>query len=317
MHVILFNKYTWADTSTDEYKNELYKYMAQDPNGITYVYHGYMYQTPEQLADLNTRRLAVACIPDPLWQNLSAKEFRKSIDLGASGILYDEVQHHGGANYCFSRKNGQLVAQSLWAGDSVLGQRFRDVIRSTVGEKNFLMSGEAAYDLETRYYSLTYHRIAEGHIPLERYDDSSLPMMIAVAGFDDRQMINEALRYRYILSYEPFNFKGNLGDFPITLKYGLKMDALRRQYHDYVWDAEFRDNQDALVTVEGKPYPSFSTFVRSDGNRAVVVVNTTDQPMTAKVVLDHASGANLAWASPGIRSCIRRMEQSRLPPSRL
>jgi hypothetical protein len=298
VHVILFNKYTWVDASTDAYKGELRKHVALDPNGQPYIYHGYEYQTPEQLADMNTRRLAVACMPDPFWQDLSAKEFRKSIDLGASGVLYDEVLHHGGANYCFTHRNGQLVAQSLWAGDSMLGQRFRDIIKSTVGEKNFLMSGEAAYDLETRYYSVTYHRISPGHIPLDRYDNPSLAMMIAITGFDDRNMINEALRYRYIMSYEPFNFKGNLQDFPLTMAYGMKIDALRRKYQDYLWDAEFRDDQDAKVEVNHAAYPSFSTFRRADGKRAVVVVNTSGTPLTAEVTLDHGAGANLVWVSP-------------------
>jgi hypothetical protein len=36
------------------------------------------------------------------------------------------------------------------------------------------MAGEAAYDLETRYYSETYYRITPTHIPLDRYDDPEL-----------------------------------------------------------------------------------------------------------------------------------------------
>jgi hypothetical protein len=271
--------------------------VAHDPNDQPYIYHGYEYQTPEQLADMNTRRLAVACTPDPFWLDLSSGEFRKSIDLGASGILYDEVQHHGGADYCFSHRDGQLVARSLWAGDSMLGQRFRDIIESTVGANNFLMAGEAPYDLETRYYSLFYFRITPGHIPVERYNDPFLPMMIAATGFDDREMINEALRYHYIISYEPFNFKGNLSDFPETLAYGLKVDAFRRKYKDYLWNAEFRDNQDAAVKVNGKSYTSFSTFRRADGKRAVVIVNEGREPVSATVELGNSTRA-LRWGSP-------------------
>ena len=297
VRVILFNKYTWIDTSTEAYKGELGRHVAFDPNGQPYIFEGYQYQTPEQLADVNTRRLAVACTPDPFWQDLSAREFRKSIDLGASGIVYDDLNDHGGANYCFAHRDGQLVAQSLWVGDSMLGQRFRDIIKNTVGEKNFLMAGEAAYDLETRYYSLSYSRIKPGHIPLDRYDDPFLPMMITVTGFNDRNMINEALRYRYTISYEPFNFKGNLEDFPITLTYGLKMDALRRKYHDYLWDAEFRDDQDATVDVDHKAYSSFSTFRRLDGKLAVVVVNTSSAPITATVAMNSGAAARLAWVS--------------------
>ena len=299
VHVILFNKYTWADTSDANYDSELAPHMAHDPNGRVYIYHGYEYQTPEQLADLNTRRFAVACTPSAWWIQNSDKEFQKSIDLGASGILYDEVQHHGGADYCFSKNaNGDLVADSLWAGDSKLAASFRELIRKSVGEKNFLMAGEAAYDLETRYYSEAYYRILGGHIPLDRYDDPHLNIMIALTGFDDREMANEALRYRYVLSYEPFNFKGNLSDFPPTLKYGQKIDALRKQYQEYLWDGEYRDAQDATVTINGASYPSFSVFRSTGGKRAAVVVNTTGLPMTAQVSFDGGSNGTLAWVSP-------------------
>ena len=296
VHMILFNKYTWVDTSSAQYKN-LVDHVAYDPNGQPYIYHGYEYQTPEQLADMNTRRLAVACTPDPFWIHLSAKEFQKSIDLGAGGILYDEVQHHGGADYCFSHENGHLVARSLWVGDSMLGQQFRDLVESKVGAKNFLMAGEAPYDLETRYYSVYYFRITPGHVPVERYNDPFLPMMIAATGFDDREMINQALRYRYIISYEPFNFKGNLADFPLTLNYGRKVDAFRRRYKEYLWDAEFRDDQDAGVTVDGKPWHEFSTFRRPDGKRAIVVVNHGRSAISAGVEAGSAT-QQLRWASP-------------------
>src|SRR6516162_1109973 len=110
-------------------------------------------------------------------------------------------------------------------------------------------------------------------------------------------MINEALRYRYIISYEPFNFKGNLSDFPLTLGYGLKMDAFRRKYKDYLWHGEFRDDQDAVVKVDGKPYPAFSTFRRSDGKRAIVIVNSSRVPISAATELS-GSPNELRWASP-------------------
>jgi hypothetical protein len=132
---------------------------------------------------------------------------------------------------------------------------------------------------------------------MERYNEPFMPIMIAVTGFDDREMINEALRDRYIISYEPFNFKGDLSDFPLTLQYGLKVDAFRRRYRDYVWNAEFRDDQGAAVSAAGRPFSNFSTFRRSDGKLAVVLVNPDRQEITAAVSLGHA-GATLEWASP-------------------
>jgi len=41
--------------------------------------------------------------------------------------------------------------------------------------------------------------------------------MVAVTGFDDREMPNLILMQRYMISYEPYNFKGHLTDFPLTL----------------------------------------------------------------------------------------------------
>ncbi len=38
--------------------------------------------------------------------------------------------------------------------------------------------------------------------------------MTAVTGFNDRNMLNQCLLYRYIISYEPYNFKGTAGGFP-------------------------------------------------------------------------------------------------------
>lgn len=297
VHVILFNKYTWADTSTPAYENGLKDHVAHDPNGQPYIDPGYEYQTPEQLANINTRHLAVACTPDRYWQDLSATEFKKSIDLGASGILFDEVQNHSDADYCFSYNGGKLIAQSIWPGDSMRGERFHDIARSTVGEKNFLFAGEDPYDLEQRYYRLSYIRIGPDHIPIDRYDDPFLPIMIAVTGFDDREMINEGLRYRYIISYEPFNFKGNLSDFPLTLAYGLKVDSLRKKYADYVWSAEFLDDQEASVIVSDHPFFSFSTFKRPDGKRAVVITNNGKQDIVATLSLSNAA-PELTWVSP-------------------
>ncbi len=56
--------------------------------------------------------------------------------------------------------------------------------------------------------------------------------MTAVTGFDDRNMINQCLLYRYIISYEPYNFKGLPEDYPLTLAYGKQMDALRTELRE-------------------------------------------------------------------------------------
>jgi hypothetical protein len=112
--------------------------------------------------------------------------------------------------------------------------------------------------------------------------------MTAVTGFNDRNMINQCLLYRYIISYEPYNFKGHLDDFPMTLAYGKQMDALRTELRDYFWDGDFRHEIGAVVTADGKPHHPYAVFVsHANGKSGVVVANYDEsQPIQVQVSLD-------------------------------
>jgi hypothetical protein len=301
VRVVLFDKYAWADMSTEWYKKELHKHMASDPFDIIYSWRGYKYQTPAQLTGMNQRPLAAGCPNDAAWRKVLAEEFKKVISLGSSGVLFDEAQHRttSGYNLCFSPNHGHHVPATIWSGDILLSKMYRDMIRDTVGETNFLFSGEAPQDVIGWSYSLSYFRINPGHIPEERYASPFRPLMIAVTGFNDRDMINRALMYRYIMSYEPFNFKGNISDFPLTIAYGKQVDALRKRYKDYLWDAEFRDTLGAEVTVGGKHHPDYTVFLRKDGKRAVIVVNPkVNETIQATVAFKESAGRPLICASP-------------------
>lgn len=138
--------------------------------------------------------------------------------------------------------------------------------------RDFIFAGEAPQDWLMQYYPVSYFRIGGGSRAVSRYIDPQAPLMVAVTGFDDREMLNLILLNRYIISYEPYNFKGQLTEFPLTLAYGKKIDALRRKYKEYLWDAEFRDTLGASVTSEGGR-SHYSVFVTPAGKRAVVVAN--------------------------------------------
>jgi hypothetical protein len=317
VHVVLFAKYAWADTSTEWYKSELSKHMATDPYGDIYTWAGYRYQTPEQLAGINPRNLATACPNDAAWRKILAQEFQKVIDLGSSGVLFDEAQHRHSSDYnvCFNPNHGHHVPATIWSGDIALANMYRKMIHDSVGERNFLFSGEEPEDVLEDAYSLSYLRINSGHTPEERYAFPFRPMMIAVTGFNDREMINRALMYRCIMSYEPFNFKGNIQDFPLTVTYGEKVDALRRRYKDYLWDALFRDTLGASVEVAGAPYKDYTVFIRKDGRHATVITNdNATKPISAAVKLDSPAGHSLTCASPEDPEAVPCTATVKVPP---
>lgn len=282
--IILFGKLNWADKTTEWYKTELYKYAATDPYGIPYEQEGYSYYTPTQLADIDKHRRAVMDFMDPAYRDIATGEFKKLLSLGASGWLFDENCHHGPVKYSFAPGHGYRPPGFIYGGDMLLAAQMRAAADQL--NPDFLFAGEGHQDWLMQYYSCSYFRINGGSVPVMRYIDPQAPLVVAVTGFDDREMLNLILMDRYIISYEPFFFKGRLSDFPLTLAYGKKIDSLRTRYKAYLWDGEFRDTQGAHVTADGAV--RYSVFVTKTGKRAVVVVNPqSGKSINAKVTLSN------------------------------
>jgi hypothetical protein len=299
VHIILFSKYTWADESQPWFKNELIKYAAKDPYGNYYKHQGYQYNTAVQLADLNTRRLIPMCHLSSEWRDIADIEFKKAIELGAAGMLYDECLHHGPCFYCFDPNHGHHVPADVFSGDILLENGFRKIARQMNPE--YLFAGEAIRDLQYMSYNISYFRIGRDHIPMHRYVAPEGNMMMAVMGFNDRHAINQALLYRYVISYEPRNFKGHLDEFPLTIEYGKKVDALREKFSDFLWYGEFVNTVGAKVKVKNDSEVFYSVFINhKTDKRAVVVANPSyDQPIFVSVELENRKGGFLL-ASPEV-----------------
>lgn len=270
--IILFNKYTWADQSQDWFKNELINYSIKDQYGNYRVYPGYQYVTPMQLSDINTRRLIPMCPLSDAWRKIAVKEFNKSIELGASGMLYDENQHHGGAMYCFDKNHGHHVPASIYPGDKLLQDDFTKVKQQK--KPDYLFCGESNRDLQFQSYQMTYFRIEGNHIPMHRYVAPKEKMIMTIGGHNDRKFVNIALKNNFILSYEPRNFKGQLKEIPRTMQYGRMMDSLRKKYKEYLWDGIFMDTEGVKVFNKNEQYADYSVFVNpKNGKQAIVIVN--------------------------------------------
>jgi len=291
--IILFAKLNWADLTMPWYTNELYKYQCEGPDGKRYEQGGYQYFTPTQLANIGVHRRAVMDFCDPDYRDVATREFEKILALGSEGWLWDEVCHHASVFYNFAPNHGYNPPGYIYGGDLPLSAQLRAAADKI--NPDFLFSGEGPEDWLCQYFPCSYFRINAGSVPVNRYIDPQEPLVVTVLGFDDREMLNLILMDRYIMEYEPYNFKGYLTDFPLTLAYGKKIDALRRKYKTYLWDAEFRDTLGATVTSDGSS--RYSVFVTAGGKRAVVVANMEfSKPLKAKVELPHPG--KLMMATP-------------------
>jgi hypothetical protein len=308
VNIILFGKPIFADMSTEWYKKELYKYEALDPYGNKYESGGYSYTTPTQLAGINNRRRAIMDVCSQGYRDIATHEFEKTLALGAAGWLFDEVMQHNGVIYSFSPDRGYTSPGYLFNADIPLVKQFRAAADKV--NPDFLFSGEGPGDWLMPYYTLGYYRIGPGTRHALRYLDPQAPLMAAVTGVDDREKLNLILAYRYIISYEPYNFKGHVTDFPLTLAYGKKIDALRKKYKAWIWDGEFRDTLGASVTTDGTY--RYSVFVGPNGKRAVVVVNLeTAKSISAKV--DLPNPGKLVVATPEQPEASARPGALRIP----
>jgi hypothetical protein len=180
---------------------------------------------------------------------------------------------------------------------------------------DFCFAGEALYDWEFGAYHFSYFRTeSTGHVPWFRYLRPRAAISTAVTGFDDREMIAQCLLYAYVISYEPFNFKGRPEDYPLTLEYGKKMDALRTELRRWFWDGECRDTLGARVTnADGKPHHPYSVFMPRDGGApGVAIANySPDKEVVLRLAIEGQDAAayryrlidDAAWrsAADGVR----------------
>jgi len=289
--VILFSKFTWADRSLPNFEKDFLPLAVKDPYGDYYMHPGYQYQTASQFLDINTRRLIPMCFLNEKYVEVCMNEFQKTLDLGAAGILYDECQHHSPTLCCFDTSHGHRYGAPTYSGDENLIETFKKMLNG----REFLFAGEGLYDFQHNYYHLSYTRTSSSnHRPVSRLMRPHGAIMTAVIGFNDRNMINQCLMNRYIISYEPYNFKGMPSDFPQTTAYGAKMDALRTELREYFWDGEFRGTQGGIVVYtggadDGKEYPQYSVFMGTNGKTGMVICNYEDRPVMVKASFDQGT----------------------------
>lgn len=289
--IILFAKFNWADQSNPDFDEVFEPLAVKDPYGHYYHFNGYKYMTLSQLTNVSTRRLIPMCFGSESYREICNREFQKCVDLGADGILYDECLNHHPTLCCFDTSHGHKYGESSYKWDETLIDGFRKILDG----REFMIAGEAVYDFQHDYYDISYTRTwGINHKPTSRLMRPDAGIMTAVVGFNDRGLINQCLLNRYIISYEPYNFKGLLSDYPETVKYGGRMDKLRKDLHEYFWDGEFLDKQCGnAVCDNGELFTHYAVYKGTNGKYGMVLCNyDSEKEIRVRPVLD--SGQELS-----------------------
>jgi hypothetical protein len=223
------------------------------------------------------------------YLEICKREFKKIVDLGAAGMLFDECFAHSSL-CCFDTSHGHRYGAPVYSGDEALISAFSEILAG----REFLFAGEILYDFQYNYYHLGYRRTSNrAHKGVARFIRPNCAIMTAVTGFNDRNMVNQCLLNRYIISYEPYNFKGFPSDFPLTTAYGARMDALRTELREYFWDGEFRGKLGGCVKLNGgEDYPYYSVFAGTNGKTGMVICNYDNESVTVKPWFENGEPEN-------------------------
>ena len=286
--LILFAKFTWADRATARFRNDLVRQAVKDPYGDYYHYQGYQYQTATQLLDINTKRLIPMCFVSEDYLRVCDEEFRKTVELGADGILFDECLHHSPTLLCFDPDHGH---RSRRARLRQRPQADRELRQASRGRSAPTSCSPARPVTTGRWRPITCPTTAARASSTSRSRATCCPhapFMTAVTGFDDRNMVNQCLLYRYIISYEPYNFKGRLGRLSrYAWPTASRWMRCAPSCASYFWDGEFRHEVGARVTVKGQGHHPYAVFRAEDGSEALAIANYSDDAaITAEAVLD-------------------------------
>lgn len=286
--VILFAKFNWAEQSIPDYWDTYEPLSIKDPYGNHYTHKGYQYMTLSQLTNVSTRRFVPMCFGSDKYLEICKREFQKCLDLEPDGILYDECEHHSPTLCCFDTSHGHRYGECAYSWD----ERLIQVLRKMIGNREFMIAGEAIYDFQYNYYDLSYGRTwGRYHKPMSRFLRPNCHFMTAITGFQERGLVNQCLMNRYIISYEPYCFKGMLSDFPDTVVYGEKMNRLRTDLREYFWDGEFTGTLNGKVYLaDGTALESYSVFKGTNGKYGMVICNYDSTPL---VVIPSVSGQRL------------------------
>jgi len=294
--VILFSKFTWWDSSRDDFTKNGDQYCVRDQWGRLAPAEHYRSFSPSSLNGINTPGLVPCCPASSRWRDVVYKEFKKLLDLDADGTLYDQCETHGSALYCFSSEHGHPVPKFIYHADIELAKGFHSLIDQH--NHDFLIAGEHCYDSQSRWYALSYGRFFSGHIPKYRYESPYAAMMMQVTGQNDRNQLNRCLEYRYMISYEPKFFKGLPNYFPNTMQYGKLVEGLRIRYRYYLWDSAYCGASDLIIYKNEKLSKDFSLYRHPESGLRCLIICNTDREKLFEYKIELENQGNWQKISP-------------------
>jgi len=270
--VVLDLQMNAADIHSRWYENELKKLVIINMFGMT----------------TDTRML---CPFTKEMTDIVENRYAKNSDLlAADGIIINDNNNSGATFFCFSPDHGHAVPEFVQTGTYTLDKDFTGQIKKA--KPDIAVLGNGFIDTQTAYYD-GYR--SDGRSDRQRYVNTNTSIITVINERRAREDMNFCLKNQCNICYN-FSFIGReLKNYPLIIKYGQDIEALRKKYSDFIWNGEYQDQLGATVT--GKNI-SYAVYKNKDGRKAVIIINNRKDDITKATVSIEGSSKTLAVASP-------------------
>lgn len=267
---------TTVDYNSLWYKNVLSDEIMTDPYGIPY----------------DLRIVCPNCLR--LTSILEQEYNHHSAITAADGLIFNDNQHPNKTYFCFNPNHGHAVPAFADHGIDRMDGYFAEWVRSK--NPDAVTLGYGLYDTQNGYYDGYFINQSASKQSLQRYINPGIPLIASVDVRTARQDMNNCLKNRYNLCYDLRFYSNSLDTYPQIMEYGKQIEKLRNQYREFIWEGNFEDT--AGATLKGDPV-AYAVYARkSDGRKAVVILNNSESQPASLQVSFNGSRHALETASP-------------------
>jgi hypothetical protein len=280
LKVFMFANVQPADTGTDWYKKELYKYRFEYKFGEPQN-SGYGYGSLEARMGIAHRPLQKMSSGIPEFREIVVRQMKKLAEIGADGVHFDKLCP-GSMN--FNPLLKMTPDRAVSEGQLAAVQEVQSACGAV--NPNFAISAECPWD---RLLSITgvgwaWHPTSGEHVPVFKYTFPRvyLPTMSVTQPYD-YTAVNNALRYGYQIFVGPGDYTESMDFAPFKdlSNYIREVIRLRESLKDTIYAGEFLDTLEASVKSAG--HAGYGVFRNSSGKRACVLVNYDREPREVTV----------------------------------
>ena len=298
VHPLIFSNVQMADTALPIFRDRFAKYAVQGKWAKDWSTEGWGEGTMSARLGLTQSNMTMVSPQHPEFRNYLMKQYLDLVRDGADGFQLDKTHT---SVLDFNPLLPTSPDKSIEAGILDVFHELLDKAHTI--NPNFALAAEIWHDRAFQYVDVSYMR--EPDIDLNstalRYTFPEWTSTIFAEGPGDINAMNNGMRYGLVWDIAARHYNESADEKlmrPLS-QYVAELIHIRKQYEDLLFLGRFNDTMGAKVTGDrALRYSVFNSIDPTNHDRAIVVVNYDDKPVSATVNIPEAEGQTVEISTP-------------------